>query len=106
MRNAIIFISFSFKAKLLISKYKNYIHISTGDLIRNYLKDFSGNYLNCETIKKLIIKECTRVEFENKNKIIYNLDGVPRTILQINMIESLFNINKIILFQKILMILS
>lgn len=106
MRNAIIFIGppasgKGTQAKLLISKHKNYIHISTGDLIRNYLKDFSGNYLDDDVIKKLIIEQCNRVESENNSEIIYILDGVPRTISQINVIESLFNIKFIFLFQKI-----
>lgn len=77
----------------LIKKY-NYIHLSTGDILRNKAKTdqnlasllASGSFVSDEII--LDIVKDTLSSINNKPFI---LDGVPRTINQANLLNDIFN---------------
>ena len=89
----------------LISREFNILHLSTGDILRNKLKDgdeislklqsvmssgnlVSDNLLNQIIAEKLISKECS-------NGFI--LDGYPRTIVQSDFLLDFLNKNNLVL---------
>jgi adenylate kinase family enzyme len=71
-------------------------HISTGGLIRNYLDDFSSNYRSDDVIEKLLFDELERVSVD-----LYFLDGVPRTLSQVSLVDELFDVRKVFYFDNL-----
>lgn len=83
-------------AKSLVSVVSGSHHISTGELIRNNLKDSSGNYRSDDVIYKLLVDVVNRV-----NADLYVLDGVPRTLSQVDIVNDLFNVKKVFYFDDL-----
>lgn len=83
-------------AKSLVTLLDDVHHISTGDLIRNNLEDFSGNYRSDDVIRKLLVDEISRV-----NAGLYVLDGVPRTLSQVGVVDDLFDVRKVFYFDNL-----
>lgn len=84
------------QAQLLEERFSGMYSISTGDLIRRNLNDFSGAYVDDSTIEKLLEQE-----IENSIAQMYVLDGVPRTFNQISMVDRLFSLEQIFYFDKL-----
>lgn len=82
------------QAKLISQEFPNYIHISTGDLLRKS-GDKSGKFVPGEDIMYRVDKKISKYE-QNKKFI---LDGIPRTSKQIKMTFDRFNVEKIIYLQ-------
>ena len=88
----------------LLSKDYNLYHLSTGDLLRNVsnmdtelgrsIKELidNGNFVSDELMMKLIKEKIS--ELKDVNGII--LDGVPRTLEQVKMLEELVKIDYVI----------
>lgn len=100
-RDCIIFIGppgcgKSTQAKSLASVVSGLHHISTGKLIRDKLKDFSGNYRGDDVIRGLLVDEINSV-----NAKLYVLDGVPRTLSQVGVVEDFFNVKNVFYFDNL-----
>ena len=100
-RNGIIFIGppcsgKSTQAKSLAGVVSGLHHISTGTLIRNKLNDFSSDYRDDDVIRGLLVDEINRV-----NAKLYILDGVPRTLSQVGLVDDLFNVKNVFYFDNL-----
>jgi adenylate kinase len=96
------------QAEIICRKHKSFVHLSTGDILREEIKNKSklgtlaskimnnGNLVPDEIINKIVFKKVKQLNKEGK-KII--LDGYPRNINQAK-----FLINKNIPIKKIILL--
>lgn len=80
-------------AELIEEKFEDHVHFSTGDYIREKLKDFTGNYLDDDIIFGFVKEKL--IEFIGKKVI---LDGLPRTVSQYEKINEIFEVENYFLF--------
>ena len=84
------------QAKILEENIEKSISISTGELIRKK-GDLSGEYVNDEIIKQLLLKEISKYPTDTT----FILDGAVRTLNQIKIAQELFEIQYVISFDFI-----
>jgi len=71
--------------KIILQNHPDYKDISTGDIIREKMKSYTGKYVDDEVIYGMINEHMDTMNIKDNDIIIFN--GFPRTVPQIEYFE-------------------